>query len=181
MKVLKTDLEGLLIIEPRLFQDGRGFFTETYNAERYRRFGIEPDFVQDNMSLSSYGVLRGLHYQVYPYCQSKLVYVIEGSVLDVAVDMRKNSPTYGRYVSVELNSDNRRQFFIPHGFAHGFAVLSDTALLAYKCDNFYAPDHEAGIRFDDKDLNIDWKIPSDKLVLSDKDKILPAFKDVKPL
>lgn len=177
MNVIKTSIEGLVIVEPRVFGDERGFFMETYNAERYKQAGINADFVQDNLSSSTYGVIRGLHYQRPPHTQSKLVYVISGKVLDVAVDIRPGSPTFGQYESVELSGDNKRQFFIPRGFAHGFAVLSEHAVFAYKCDNFYAPSYEAGIRYDDADIKINWQIPENKYILSDKDLLLPLFKD----
>lgn len=181
MNVIKTSLDGVLIIEPKVFGDSRGFFMETYNAERYKQMGIDADFVQDNLSSSCYGVLRGLHYQLPPHAQSKLVQVISGNVLDVAVDVRRNSSTFGKYESVELSGENKRQFFIPQGFAHGFIVLSEQAVFSYKCDNFYAPDYEAGIRFDDADIAIDWRIPKDKIKVSEKDAILPSLKDCKQL
>lgn len=181
MNVIKTSLDGVLIIEPKVFGDSRGFFMETYNAERYKQMGIDADFVQDNISSSGCGVLRGLHYQLPPYTQSKLIQVISGSVLDVVVDVRRNSSTFGKYESVELSGENKRQFFIPQGFAHGFIVLSEQAVFSYKCDNFYAPDYEAGIRFDDADIAIDWRIPKDKIKVSEKDAILPSLKDCKQL
>lgn len=181
MNVIKTSLDGVLIIEPKVFGDSRGFFMETYNAERYKQMGIDADFVQDNISSSGCGVLRGLHYQLPPYTQSKLIQVISGSVLDVVVDLRRNSSTFGKYESVELSGENKRQFFIPQGFAHGFIVLSEQAVFSYKCDNFYAPDYEAGIRFDDADIAIDWRIPKDKIKVSEKDAILPSLKDCKQL
>ena len=179
MNVIKTPLEGLVIIEPKVFGDSRGFFLETYNARRYKAYGIDVEFVQDNLSRSSYGVLRGLHYQQGEYAQSKLVQVIKGSVLDVAVDIRLKSSTFGQTYSVELNEENKRQFFLPKGFAHGFVVLSEDVIFAYKCDNFYAPEYEAGIRFDDKSLNINWRVPPDKILVSPKDEFLPLFKDIK--
>lgn len=181
LNVIKTLLDGVLIIEPKVFGDSRGFFMETYNAERYRQMGIDVNFVQDNLSSSSYGVLRGLHYQLPPHTQSKLVQVISGSVLDIAVDVRGDSPTFGKHVSVELSEENKRQFFIPQGFAHGFIVLSEQAVFSYKCDNLYAPDFEAGIRFDDGAIGVDWRIPKDKIRVSAKDAILPSFKDCKRL
>lgn len=181
MNVIKTSLDGVLIIEPKVFGDSRGYFMETYNAERYKQMGIDADFVQDNISSSGCGVLRGLHYQLPPHAQSKLVQVISGNVLDVAVDVRRNSSTFGKYESVELSGENKRQFFIPQGFAHGFIVLSEQAVFSYKCDNFYAPDYEAGIRFDDADIAIDWRIPKDKIKVSEKDAISPSLKDCKQL
>lgn len=177
MNVIKTSINGLVILEPKVFGDDRGFFMETYNAERYKQVGIDVDFVQDNLSSSTYGVIRGLHYQRPPHTQSKLVYVISGTVLDVAVDIRPGSPTFGHYETVELSDKNRRQFFIPKGFAHGFAVLSEHAVFAYKCDNIYAPKSEAGIRYDDADIKVNWQIPASNAILSEKDLILPLFKD----
>ena len=176
MNVIKTDIEGVVIIEPRVFGDARGYFFESYNA---RDFGEVADvtFVQDNESRSCYGVVRGLHFQRPPYAQSKLVRVVEGRVLDVAVDIRKGSPTYGRYVATELSADNHRQFFLPRGMAHGFAVLSETAVFQYKCDNLYHPESEGAIAWDDPTLAIDWQVPADKVILSDKDRHHPLFKD----
>jgi len=178
MEIIDTGFEGLKVIKPQVFGDSRGFFVETYNEKRYRDAGIDYRFVQDNMSSSSYGVVRGLHFQRPPFSQAKLVQVIEGRVLDVAVDLRSDSPTFGRWYSVELTGDNHWQFMIPRGFAHGFAVLSDTALFSYKCDNLYNPESEGGIRFDDPDLGIDWRINMDFAVTSDKDKEHPFFKDI---
>ena len=170
MKVLKTAIEGLLIIDPTVFGDSRGYFFESYNKQRFKdETGLDIDFVQDNESMSSYGVMRGLHFQKPPYAQSKLVRCVKGKVLDVAVDIRKGSPTYGQHVAVELTEDNHRQFFVPRGFAHGFAVLSETAIFQYKCDNFYAPQADGGISIQDDTLGIDWQIPMDKAILSDKD------------
>ena len=179
MTIETTPIEGLKIITPRLFTDSRGYFCETYNRERYFEAGITADFVQDNQSCSSYGVVRGLHYQRGEWAQAKLVSCLVGSVLDVAVDIRPGSPTYGQWHAVELTADNHRQFFIPRGFAHGFSVLSDVAVFAYKCDNFYHPEAEAGIRLDDPALNIDWRIPRDKWILSDKDSRHPAFRPLR--
>lgn len=170
MEVLKTAIEGLLIIEPTVFGDSRGYFFESYNKQRFNEAtGLDIDFVQDNQSKSCYGVLRGLHFQKPPYAQSKLVRCVRGKVLDVAVDIRKGSPTYGQHVAVELTEDNHRQFFVPRGFAHGFAVLSEIAIFQYKCDNFYAPQADGGISIKDDTLGIDWQIPMDKAILSDKD------------
>ncbi len=175
MKIIKTKIEGLLIIEPRVFKDDRGYFFESYHNERYKKEGIVADFIQDNEAFSTYGVVRGLHYQLGPFSQAKLVRVIKGRVLDVAVDLRKNSPTFGEWVAVELNEDDKIQFFVPRGFAHGYSVLSETAIFAYKCDNVYNPESERGIKLNDTKLNIDWKIPFEKQVISSKDKILPKF------
>lgn len=169
MDIIQTPIADLLVIKPRVFTDARGFFFETYNQERYRDAGIEADFVQDNMSKSSYGVVRGLHFQKPPYTQAKLVQVLEGCVYDVAVDIRHGSPTYGQWFGVELSSENRLQFFIPRGFAHGFSVLSETAVFSYKCDNLYHPEAEGGVIFNDASLAIDWKVPADKMITSDKD------------
>lgn len=178
MNIIPTPINGLIIIEPRIFGDSRGYFFETWKKEAYAEVGINCDFVQDNESKSSYGVLRGLHWQVAPYTQAKLVRVVAGSVLDVAVDIRKESPTYGKHVAVELSEDNKRQFFIPRGFAHGFAVLSKEAVFVYKCDNIYMPSAERGMRFDDPALGIDWRIKPDCWNLSEKDKKHPMFIDI---
>ena len=169
MKIIKTKIPDLLIIEPNVFADDRGYFFETYNEEKYKTEGINNSFVQDNEALSSYGVIRGLHYQLDPYAQAKLVRVVKGSVYDVAVDLRKNSPTYLEWVGVELSAQNKRQFIVPRGFAHGYSVLEDDTLFVYKCDNFYNKEAERSISPLDKTLNIDWKIPEDKLVFSPKD------------
>lgn len=170
MKVIKTDIEGVVIIEPQLFGDSRGYFMESYSERDFARLVAPVRFVQDNESRSCYGVVRGLHYQREPYSQSKLVRCLEGRVLDVAVDIRPESPTYGKYVAVELSADNHRQLFIPKGFAHGFAVLSKEALFAYKCDEFYHPEAECGIAWDDPTLSIDWGLPKEDIILSEKDK-----------
>lgn len=170
MNIITTPIEGLLVIEPQLFRDARGYFVETYNEQRYCDAGITARFVQDNQSCSSYGVVRGLHFQRPPYTQAKLVCCTRGRVLDVAVDLRKDSPTFGKWYSVELNEDNHRQFFIPRGFAHGFSVLSETAIFTYKCDNLYHPEADGGILLSDPALAIDWQIPEDKMILSDKDR-----------
>ena len=170
MIVRKTPLEGLLIVEPKVFKDQRGYFFESYNKKLYAENGITDNFVQDNQSFSSYGVVRGLHYQLNPFAQSKLVRVLQGKIFDVAVDLRKDSPTFGQWFGVELSSENFLQLYIPRGFAHGFSVLSETAVVFYKCDNYYAPDYEEGILFDDPVLNIDWKVPIEKVIVSEKDK-----------
>ncbi|MBE6230604.1 MAG: dTDP-4-dehydrorhamnose 3,5-epimerase [Bacteroidales bacterium] len=178
MAVIKTDIEGVLIIEPKIFGDERGYFYESYNKERFfQETGYDIDFVQDNQSKSAYGVLRGLHFQKPPHAQSKLVRVVKGAVLDVAVDIRRGSPTFGKHVAVELTEQNHRQFFIPRGFAHGFAVLSDEAIFQYKCDNLYAPQSEGAIIWNDPDLQIDWRVPAAQIILSEKDKSHPALKD----
>ncbi|MEI6947038.1 dTDP-4-dehydrorhamnose 3,5-epimerase [Paraflavisolibacter sp. H34] len=177
MPFLTCDLPGLVIVEPTVFEDSRGYFFEAYNQKVFHQAGITADFVQDNQSKSSYGVIRGLHYQLNPAAQSKLVRVLEGTILDVAVDIRKNSPTYGRHFSIELSAENKKQLYIPEGFAHGFSVLSPTAIVLYKCNSFYNKQAEAGIRFDDAELNIDWKVDAGRAVVSDKDLVLPSFKD----
>jgi len=169
MKISKTTIAGLLVIEPRVFADSRGYFFESYHQDKYSQLGIDCCFIQDNESMSSYGVIRGLHYQAPPYTQAKLVRVISGRVLDVAVDIRVGSPTYGQNYAVELSGDNKLQFYIPRGFAHGFAVLSETALFSYKCDNVYHPASERCIRYDDLSLGIDWGIPAEKRIVSAKD------------
>lgn len=177
MNVIKTDIEGVVIIEPRLFRDDRGYFFESFSQREFDEKVRPIRFVQDNESKSSYGVLRGLHFQKPPFAQSKLVRVIKGAVLDVAVDIREGSPTFGRYVAVELTEENHLQFFIPRGFAHGFSVLTDEVIFQYKCDNFYAPQSEGALAWDDPDLEIDWKIPADKVLLSEKDKHHPRLKE----
>lgn len=181
MNVIKTDIEGVLIVEPQVFGDARGYFVETYNEKRYMDAGITARFVQDNQSFSSYGVVRGLHFQRPPFTQAKLVSCIRGKVLDVAVDLRHDSPTFGRHVAVELSEENHRQFFIPKGFAHGFSVLSETALFAYKCDELYHPEADGGISLLDESLGIDWKVPVEKMLLSEKDKHHPLLKDLAPI
>ncbi|TXH22016.1 MAG: dTDP-4-dehydrorhamnose 3,5-epimerase [Chitinophagaceae bacterium] len=177
MKIEKTFIEGLLIIEPKIFSDSRGYFFEAYNEKLMHELGIENKFVQDNQSFSTHGVIRGLHYQIHPKAQSKLVRVLKGSILDVAVDIRKKSPTYGQHFSIELSAENNKQLLIPAGFAHGFSVLSEDAIVMYKCDEYYHKESEAGIIFNDTELNIDWKIDADKAIISDKDIQLPTFKD----
>ena len=175
MKTQTTEIEGIVIIEPQVFGDSRGYFMETYQKEKYAAAGIDVTFVQDNESMSRYGVVRGLHYQAEPFAQAKLIRVVAGRVLDVAVDIRKNSPTFGKVFTLELSSENKLQLFLPHGIAHGFAVLSETAVFTYKCDNFYAPQYERTIRYDDPTLAIDWKIPVENRIISDKDKKGVAF------
>ena len=178
MEVVKTAIEGVLIIEPKVFGDARGYFFESFNAKEFaEKTGMNINFVQDNESSSRYGVLRGLHFQLPPYTQSKLVRCVKGSVLDVAVDIRKGSPTYGQHVAVELTEENHRQFFVPRGFAHGFAVLSETAIFQYKCDDFYHPEAEGAIAWNDPDIAISWPIPATDVVLSEKDKHHPFLKD----
>ena len=177
MEVKQTQIPGVVIIEPRLFKDDRGYFFESFSERDFNTQVREIHFVQDNESKSSYGVLRGLHFQKPPYAQSKLVRVIKGAVLDVAVDIRKGSPTFGQHVAVELTEENHRQFFIPRGFAHGFSVLTNEVIFQYKCDNFYAPQSEGALAWDDPDLGIDWKIPTDKVILSENDKHHTRIKD----
>ena len=177
MEVIKTTIEGVVIIEPKVFKDQRGYFFESFSQREFEANVRKINFVQDNESMSSYGVMRGLHFQRPPYTQSKLVRCVRGKVLDVAVDIRKGSPTYGKHVAVELSEDNHRQFFVPRGFAHGFAVLTDTAVFQYKCDNFYAPQADGGISIKDDSLGIDWKIPTDKAILSEKDTLHSCLKD----
>lgn len=169
MEVIKTDIDGVVIIKPRIFTDSRGYFFESYSKKEFDEKVRPIDFVQDNESCSSYGVMRGLHFQRPPFTQSKLVRCVKGAVLDVAVDIRKSSPTYGKHVAVELTEDNRLQFFVPRGFAHGFAVLSDIAVFQYKCDNYYAPQADGGISIQDSSLGIDWRIDPSKAILSEKD------------
>ena len=169
MEVIKTSIEGVVIIEPKVFNDARGYFFESFSQREFEEKVRKVNFVQDNESMSSYGVMRGLHFQRPPFTQSKLVRCVKGAVLDVAVDIRKGSPTYGQHVAVELTEKNHRQFFVPRGFAHGFSVLSETAVFQYKCDNFYAPQADGGISIIDDSLGIDWKIPIEKAILSDKD------------
>ena len=177
MEVIKTAIDGVVIIEPKVFKDQRGYFFESFSQREFEAKVRKINFVQDNESMSSYGVMRGLHFQRPPYTQSKLVRCVKGKVLDVAVDIRKGSPTYGQHVAVELSEDNHRQFFVPRGFAHGFAVLSDTAVFQYKCDNFYAPQADGGISIKDERLGIDWKIPTDMVILSEKDTLHSCLKD----
>ena len=178
MNVIKTDIEGLFIIEPKVFGDHRGYFFESFSERDFNSQVCQVRFVQDNESKSRYGVLRGLHFQKPPYAQSKLVRVVKGAVLDVAVDIRMGSPTFGRHVAVELTEDNHRQFFISRGFAHGFAVLSDEVIFQYKCDNFYEPESEGAIAWNDPALGIDWKIPAEDIILSEKDKKHPVLAEI---
>ena len=177
MEVIKTDIEGVVIIEPRIFRDDRGYFYESFSQREFEEKVCRTTFVQDNQSKSSYGVLRGLHFQKPPYCQSKLVRCIKGAVLDVAVDLRKGSPTFGKHVAVELTEENHRQLFVPRGFAHGFAVLSEEAVFQYKCDNFYNKESEGAIAWDDPELAIDWRIPADKALLSENEKLNKSIKE----
>ena len=182
MKFTPQSITDVVLIEPTAHGDNRGYFIETFRQDLFEEaVGYQVNFIQDNESKSTKGVLRGLHYQLPPYTQAKLVRVIEGSVLDVAVDIRKSSPTFGQYVAVELTAENKHQLFVPHGFAHGFVVLSDSATFAYKVDNYYAPEHDRGIAFDDIRLNINWQLPLEKLQLSDKDKIHPNLSDATEL
>lgn len=169
MIVQRTEIEGVFIIEPKVFHDERGYFFESFSLKEFSEKVAPVEFVQDNESMSSYGVVRGLHYQKMPYTQAKLVRCVKGAVLDVALDIRHESPTFGQHVAVELTEDNHRQLFIPRGFAHGFSVLSETAVFQYKCDNYYHPESEGGISIADGSLNIDWRIPSDYIILSEKD------------
>ena len=177
MNVIKTAIDGVVIIVPRVFKDSRGYFFESFSQREFEWKVRRINFVQDNESMSSYGVMRGLHFQCPPFTQSKLVRCVKGAVLDVAVDIRKGSPTYGQHVAVELTEENHRQFFVPRGFAHGFAVLSETAIFQYKCDNFYAPQADGGINIKDERLGIDWRIPIDKALLSEKDTLHTCLKD----
>jgi dTDP-4-dehydrorhamnose 3,5-epimerase len=182
MNVIKTDIEGVLILEPRLFGDERGYFFESYNKEAFAATtGLDIDFVQDNESKSSYGVLRGLHFQLPPFAQSKLVRVVAGRVLDVAVDIRRGSPTFGRHVTCELTAENHRQFFLPRGMAHGFVVLSPEAVFQYKCDNLYHPASEGAVAWDDAELGIDWGITEADIILSEKDTHRPPLRSAERL
>ena len=176
MKISKTGFEGLLIIEPKVFEDERGYFFESYNASKFKEAGLEYVFVQDNQSKSSYGVVRGLHYQLEPYAQTKLVRALYGKILDVVVDIRKNSQSFGKWISLEISDENKKQLLIPKGFAHGFAVLSDIAVILYKCDEFYYPEADRGINYNDRDLNINWGLNPKDIKVSEKDKLLPVFK-----
>ena len=178
MNIIKTGIEGPIIIEPRIFGDNRGYFFESFNSREFaEKTGLNINFVQDNESKSRYGVLRGLHFQLPPYTQSKLVRVVKGRVLDVAVDIRKGSPTYGKYVSCEMTEENHRQFFVPKGFAHGFCVLSEEAVFQYKCDEFYHPEAEGAIAWNDPEIAIQWPISSNEVILSEKDMHHPCLKD----
>ena len=180
MNIIPASLPEVFIIEPRIFEDSRGYFFESWNREAFEKAGLYYEFVQDNESLSTYGTIRGLHFQKGEHAQAKLVRVLKGVVLDVAVDLRKDSPTYGKHVAVELSAENKRQFLIPRGFAHGFSVLSETAVFAYKCDNQYCKESEGGIRYDDPQLAIDWKVEKGKELLSEKDRNLPLFAEFEP-
>jgi dTDP-4-dehydrorhamnose 3,5-epimerase len=175
MPFLTTDIPDLLIFEPVVYKDNRGYFFESYNEQTFSKEGLTQRFVQDNQSFSTYGVIRGLHYQLDPHAQTKLVRVLQGKVLDVAVDLRRSSKTFGNWIAVELSADNKRQLLIPRGFAHGFSVLSETAELSYKCDGLYNKESEGGIRYDDPQLGIDWQVPAGKAIVSDKDLDLPLF------
>ena len=177
MKVIKTEIEGVVILEPKVFSDERGYFFESFSQKEFEEKVCKTTFIQDNESKSTYGVLRGLHFQKMPYAQSKLVRVVKGSVLDVAVDIRKGSPTFGKHVATVLSEENKMQFFVPRGFAHGFVVLSDEAIFQYKCDNYYAPKSEGGIMWNDPALNIDWQISMKDIILSGKDKKNPLLAD----
>ena len=180
MKIIETEIQGLFIIEPDVYGDSRGYFFESFNKRRFEeQTGISVDFVQDNESRSTYGVVRGLHFQKPPHAQAKLVRVVSGRVLDVAVDLREGSPTYGKHVAVELSGENHRQVFIPKGFAHGFSVLSEEAVFQYKCDDYYAPETEGAVAWDDPDIAIDWRIPADDMILSEKDKKHPRLSELK--
>jgi len=178
MEVIDTEIEGVKVVIPKIFGDSRGYFVETYNAERYRAAGISAEFVQDNESFSAKGVVRGLHWQAAEHAQAKLVRVIRGAVWDVAVDIRRGSPTYGRHIAVTLSAENGKQFYIPRGFAHGFIVLEDDTLFSYKCDNLYCPTAERGLRFDDPALGIVWPEVGVPLTLSEKDQCHPLFADI---
>ncbi|OQX97773.1 MAG: dTDP-4-dehydrorhamnose 3,5-epimerase [Bacteroidetes bacterium 4572_128] len=177
MKIIKTPIKDLLIIEPEVFSDKRGYFFENYNAKKFREFGLNYNFVQDNESKSSYGVIRGLHYQISPYSQTKLMRVLFGKIFDLGVDLRKNSKTFGKWFGIELSSDDKKQLLIPKGFAHGFSVLSEKAIVSYKCDEFFNKSSERGIKFNDKKLNINWKVPEKNQLISEKDSLLPFFEN----
>ena len=177
MKVIETDIEGVVIIEPKVFADERGYFFETFSQKEFEEKVCKTTFIQDNESKSTYGVLRGLHFQKMPYAQSKLVRVVKGSVLDIAVDIRKGSPTFGKHIAAELSEENRLQFFVPRGFAHGFVVLSNEAIFQYKCDNYFAPQSEGGILWNDPALNIDWQVQMEDIILSEKDKNNPMLSE----
>jgi dTDP-4-dehydrorhamnose 3,5-epimerase len=178
MKITETSLQGLLIIEPRIFADGRGYFFESYNKAKFAEAGIDIDFVQDNQSFSQKGTLRGLHAQKAPFAQAKLVRVIQGRVLDIAIDIRKNSSTYGKYETIELSAENQLQFLIPEGFLHGFITLEDDTIFAYKVNNYYSKDAEVGIIWNDPTLAIDWGMDAKDIILSPKDELLPEFRDL---
>lgn len=177
MEITETGIPNLLIITPKVFEDSRGYFFESYNSEVFEKFGLSQEWIQDNQSKSSYGVIRGLHYQLAPFSQSKLVRVISGRILDVALDIRRGSPTFGKHFTIELSDENKKQLLIPKGFAHGFSVLSDTAIVLYKCDALYKHEEERGILFNDPSLGIDWQISDNKAIVSAKDKVHPAFEN----
>jgi dTDP-4-dehydrorhamnose 3,5-epimerase len=177
MEFIATPLPGLFLVQPRVFEDSRGFFFESYNERFFTEAGVPSDWVQDNQSSSSYGVIRGLHYQLNPFAQSKLVRVLDGAILDVVVDVRKGSPTFRQVYSVELTAENKLQLMVPRGFAHGFSVLSDRAVVLYKCDNYYNKSSEGGIIYNDPSLNIDWRVPVGKAIVSEKDLLLPTLED----
>lgn len=177
MPFVQTSIPDLLIFEPKVIEDGRGYFFESYNLQTFLDAGVSMNFVQDNQSSSQYGVIRGLHYQLLPYAQAKLIRVLAGTILDVAVDIRKGSPTFGKSFSIELSAENKKQLFLPSGFAHGFSVLSEYAEVFYKCDSFYNRETEAGILYNDSSINIDWRIPAGREIVSEKDKRLPLFAD----
>lgn len=179
MEVIQTGIPDLVVLKPRIFTDDRGYFFESYNQKAVEEVGISSNFIQDNQAKSSYGVVRGVHFQHDPFCQAKLVRVFSGSVYDVAVDLRKGSPTYGKHFGVELTGENNLMFYVPRGFAHGYSVLSEEAVFFYKCDNLYTPSHDGGIHPFDPELAIDWRIPKEKAILSDKDRNAPLFKDAK--
>jgi dTDP-4-dehydrorhamnose 3,5-epimerase len=175
MPFIKTQFPGLLIFEPKVFEDNRGYFFESYNQQAFSAEGVEIDFVQDNQAKSSYGVVRGLHYQLNPHAQTKLIRVLSGEIIDAVVDIRKNSPTYGKAYTILLSAENKKQLLVPKGFAHGYSVISETAEVFYKCDEFYHKESEGGIFWNDPSLQIDWQLPADKIVVSDKDKVLPLL------
>lgn len=175
MPFIKTPIRDLLVFEPKVFEDSRGYFFEAYNEQTFSNEGVDIKFVQDNQSRSSYGVVRGLHYQLTPYAQTKLVRVLEGAIIDVAVDIRQGSPTFGQVYTIELSGTNKKQLLVPAGFAHGFSVISEIAVVLYKCDRFYNKESEGGIVYNDPSLNIDWQLPQDKILVSDKDQVLPTI------
>lgn len=178
MNIIATELNDLFIIEPKVFSDSRGYFFESYSQKIFEQAGLKYNFVQDNESRSLYGTLRGLHFQKGDFAQAKLVRAVQGEILDVAVDLRKNSKTYGQHFSVVLSAENKRMMMIPRGFAHGFVVLSESAIFSYKCDNFYAPGSEGGLHYADPDLGINWRVPADKILLSEKDRVNPRLRDL---
>jgi dTDP-4-dehydrorhamnose 3,5-epimerase len=178
MPFIKTDFPGLLVYEPKVFEDSRGYFFESYNWESFEAEGVDITFVQDNQAKSCYGVIRGLHYQLPPYAQTKLVRTLQGSILDVVVDLRVGSPTYGKVYTIELSAENKKQLLVPKGFAHGYSVLSETSVVMYKCDAFYNKQSEGGLNFADPSLNIDWQVPADKAIVADKDLANPSFENI---